>query len=189
MDDSTKYTLLSLLALAALFLLWPRASAPDTSVDTPAPQIIISFEPSSAFENQTVQVYAALPPSCPGREGLTLTLDNMPVNFNLSDHLLSASVSALSGAHRVQLSGASCSVVNVLHVSPRPCTEGATRACTDSIHCAGQSVCAGGAWNACRVPPRICDPGTRIPCSTDSCKWGFSNCNSCGTQWGECLPP
>ena len=190
LENSTQFTLLSLLAMALIFfLLWPHPTGADESSASQAPAPALSIEPSSAYENQTVRVQASLPPACPGASGLTLTLDGQPLAFHLSNGQLDASLTAPLGAHRVQLSGASCSAAAGFRVIEAPCVSGRSKACAGAGGCTGQSVCNAGAWSACRLPERVCDPGQRIPCTSDSCHWGFSACNSCGTAWGPCTPP
>ncbi|VVB57614.1 Uncharacterised protein [uncultured archaeon] len=191
MEDSYKWTLLALAVLAAvLFLAWPHPAPPaDEGPLVQSPAVSLTLTPSPAYEGQGVRVQAVLAPECPDASGLHLSLDGRPLAFRVSDGRLEASFVPASGTHRVQLSGRSCAAAAVLQVTAAPCAGGTNRTCADSRGCAGQSVCTGGVWSVCRLPERICDPGARIPCSTDSCHWGFSICNSCGTAWGECLPP
>ncbi len=187
MDDIHIWTILLLMVLA-LFLIWPRG-APEQAAAPPVPQASISFSPLPVHEGEALKVRVELPPSCANLSGMALSFDNQDVPLARADAGFEAVLRPTAGAHRVQLEGApNCRAAAGFSALPKPCAEGRNRSCTDARGCAGISQCIGGAWSACRAPSRICDAGASTPCLLNSCNWGISVCNSCGTAWSACRP-
>ncbi|MDE1798134.1 MAG: hypothetical protein KGH63_01880, partial [Candidatus Micrarchaeota archaeon] len=55
--------------------------------------------------------------------------------------------------------------------------------------CPGTQACENSRWGECAPLPPICQPGARVPCSSNTCAFGLAQCNACGTGWLECRPP
>ncbi|MEM4554446.1 MAG: hypothetical protein QXT25_01180 [Candidatus Anstonellaceae archaeon] len=68
------------------------------------------------------------------------------------------------------------------------CQEGQVRNCTKD-GCNGTQKCYRGRWGICVLPRKICNPKERIGCSYDGCRFGYSECNECGTGFGPCILP
>jgi hypothetical protein len=71
-------------------------------------------------------------------------------------------------------------------VQAAQCADGQIRPCGQSDGCPGTQTCVGGRWGYCAPPTRICQPGERVSCSSNSCSFGLAQCNACGTGWLEC---
>ncbi|MCL6088538.1 MAG: hypothetical protein M1530_00020, partial [Candidatus Marsarchaeota archaeon] len=163
MEDIHIWTILLLMVLG-LFLVWPRGSG-EQAVLPSAPQASISFAPLPAREGEALNVRVELPDSCANLSGLALSFDNQSVPLARSGAGFEAVLRPSAGAHRVQLEGGqNCRAAAGFSALPKPCPEGRNRSCTDARGCAGISQCIGGAWGACRSPPRICDAGASTPC-------------------------
>ncbi len=70
---------------------------------------------------------------------------------------------------------------------PQPaklCSENETRQCMVG-NCSGEQRCIDGRWTSCRVK-MICVPGSKVPCATYGCAYGYKTCNECGSGYGEC---
>ncbi len=72
----------------------------------------------------------------------------------------------------------------VLDYGPRPCESGEARACAVG-NCTGISVCVEGTWGGCKWQ-QSCQPGGKETCLSESCPYGFRECNECGTGFGPC---
>ncbi|MEM4348725.1 MAG: hypothetical protein QXN37_04115 [Candidatus Anstonellaceae archaeon] len=66
------------------------------------------------------------------------------------------------------------------------CQENQVQNCTKN-GCPGTQRCYRGRWGSCILPKRICSPGEKIGCNYDGCKFGYAECNECGTAFGPCV--
>jgi len=69
--------------------------------------------------------------------------------------------------------------------SKKECGEGEKIQCIEN-NCTGERHCEHGAWSACRVE-KICEPGSKEFCYSNTCITGYKICDGCGTGYGECI--
>jgi len=65
------------------------------------------------------------------------------------------------------------------------CHDGDIRECLKGP-CNGTQICINGTWGKCDIK-RICNPGTKVPCTENYCPIGYKICNECGTGYGPCI--
>jgi len=107
--------------------------------------------------------------------------------FGNGTPLLSKPFLLEEGAHSFFAQGKDCNSTLAFTVLARECYGNETQTC-EKNGCAGARKCAGGIFSECALPERICYPGERVGCSTDSCSFGYMICNPCGTSFGKCAP-
>lgn len=171
-----------------------RISSGEGETQTPAilPTRRLALSPPNPLSGQSVQMSAAMG-DCP-RASAQLTLDGRPLSFDWSEDgsRISTQFSAASGTHRLELisSRPDCSEGLDVMVQAMQCTGRETARCVAAPgNCPGMKTCQDGRWSACSLSPNICRPGERVPCSSDSCKFGIAICDRCGTGWSPCVPP
>ncbi len=153
-------------------------------------RVKLAVSPSSPVQGQAVSVQAKMG-DCP-RASVSLTLDGQPLSYDWSGDGsgISTSVSPAAGAHRLALQSAdaACQATASFEVLAVQCSAGASQDCPSGA-CGGTQDCINGRWDACTPRTRICRPGERVSCSSNTCSFGLAECNGCGTGWGECRPP
>ncbi|MBN1169820.1 hypothetical protein JXA56_02255 [Candidatus Micrarchaeota archaeon] len=87
-------------------------------------------------------------------------------------------------------------IILVIDFSPRQyhypepeqpiCIDGETKSCIVGS-CNGTMACRNGKWSVCKWEI-LCEPGSRVPCSSEGCFNGIKICNECGTGYGNCTP-
>ena len=107
--------------------------------------------------------------------------------FGGGSPLLSRQFLLEEGSHSFFAQGKNCNSTLSFTVLARECEANETKVCEKS-GCAGARKCAGGIFSECALPERICYPGEKVGCSTDSCSFGYMVCNACGTGFGKCAP-
>jgi hypothetical protein len=189
MDNSAAIALfgaLVLLAAIALTLIWQNQENEEIGeIQILRPSI--KLENSPVHEGEELRVEITLAPACK-KESLSLFLDEKAVEFSLSSGSIHAILRPKEGVHKLRLEGGKdCSASEIFEVLAAKCKEGTTKSCIDSRGCEGKSICRSGVWGACIFPTPICKPGSKTACMINSCEWGFSVCNMCGTGWGPCM--
>jgi len=107
--------------------------------------------------------------------------------FGGGSPLLSRQFLLEDGRHSFFAQGKYCNATLEFIALPRECEANETKECEKS-GCAGTRKCEGGIFSECALPERICYPGEKVGCSTNSCSFGYMICNSCGTSFGKCGP-
>ncbi len=171
-----------LCALAAL-IVFPFFFSSSALRTPPAPSqggIEIYVQPQQVYEGQEVKFKAYS--SC---GNFTVFADGKQSAGGVSGQEFSLALPA--GNHSIAIWNADCNATAVVQVIRPACESGAAKACMAG-GCAGTRNCIGGAWGDCELPASKCSPWEKIGCAYDSCSFGYSTCNKCGTAWGPCLP-
>ncbi|MCX8198290.1 MAG: hypothetical protein N3F07_03835 [Candidatus Micrarchaeota archaeon] len=142
-------------------------------------EIMLSVKPQLASEQQLVFIKAAS--SC---GNFTLYLDGKPL---ASGERIEKQIVAEAGRHVVSANNSICGASSVLEVLKKECEEGEVAQCSKD-GCPGESVCENGRLSECALPKKICVPGQKVGCPVDECRFGYMECNHCGTGFGPCLP-
>ena len=99
--------------------------------------------------------------------------------------VLSAQFLPAEGSHSFFAQGNGCNSTLSFTVLARECDGNETKAC-EKGDCPGTRKCAGGMLSECTLPRKICYPGEKVGCSTNSCSFGHMVCNQCGTGFSAC---
>ena len=118
--------------------------------------------------------------------GFSLFLDGTQIASGVSN--AQSDIALRAGSHELVAKNAQCTALLDFMVRLKECDAKQARACT-SNGCPGTQTCANGVYGSCVMPKKTCVPGRSIGCSSDSCKFGYMQCNPCGTGYGPCLPP
>ena len=105
--------------------------------------------------------------------------------FGNGEPVLSRQFLAEAGSHSFFAQGKDCNSTLAFNVLARECDGNETKECENN-GCAGVRRCEAGIFSDCMLPKKICYPGERVGCSTNSCSFGHMACNPCGTSFGEC---
>lgn len=144
-------------------------------------QIEIFLEsPSPFFENESAKVRVFS--SC---GSFSLFLDRAKIAEGESR--AEASINASAGQHELVAKNSRCSGSFPFSVAQKECDGDGSAPCFVG-GCAGTKACLGGVFSECVLPLRVCAPGESTGCSLDNCKFGYMECNSCGTGFGQCQP-
>lgn len=136
--------------------------------------------PSPFFENESAKVRVFS--SC---GNFSLFLDKAKIAEGESR--AEALIKAAAGPHQLVAKNSRCSDSFAFSVSQKECTDGETAPCTVGA-CAGAKACRGGVFLECTLPLKTCVPGESTGCPLDSCRFGYMECNPCGTGFGKCQP-
>lgn len=170
----------AVLLFAALGGLWLLQSS--GALPSPEGKIEIILDGKAPlFENDTAKAVAFS--SC---GEFSLFLDGQPIASG--SNRAQSDISLRQGSHTLEAKNADCfSLLNFI-VRVKECEGRQQQGCTLN-GCAGTRTCNNGAYTGCVLPRKTCVPGRSIGCSSDSCKFGYMTCNSCGTGYGPCTPP
>ena len=166
--------LLALLALALFILLQPSSKLSSDN-------ITIYLQGSRPFlQGGTAMVQAF---STCGR--FSLLLDGKEISYGNSD--AKAVLPLTSGSHTLEAKNSQCSAQENFTVLVPECNGADTKPCLMG-NCPGTQACSGGFYGECTQPPLACNPGDKVGCSVDGCRFGYATCNDCGSGFGPCLP-
>ena len=166
--------LLTVIALALFILTKPAAALPEG-------KITIYLQGSQPFlQGGTVTAQAFS--SC-GQ--FVLTLDGRQISYGEAS--VKAEVPLTAGNHVLQAKNSLCDANVGFTVLVPECRGSENRSCAVG-KCQGNQKCSGGFYGDCMVPSHICDPGEKVGCSVDGCRFGYAACNDCGSGFGACLP-
>ncbi len=178
--------LLVLLALLLYSVLGIGARQDARSPIDYSAHIIISADPSFFGTPLNVSVQMTCQPN-----GANLTLDGNPLAYatNVGGGGILATISPPAGVHQITAQSGPCRGSLAFTVLEPQCHDGEQESCENGPGCSGTQTCTGGEWGGCAAPPRICNPGQKVSCPINSCVFGLTYCNSCGTEWSECTAP
>ncbi len=182
---SSKVPFSALLFIAALLIvsfagLWllKEIGVPQQTGDI---ELFLDKGTSTLFENDTVTAVAFS--SC---GDFSIYLDGKEIAKG--DGRAQSDILLRQGPHTLEAKNELCASLLHFIVRAKECDGKEKRACAVN-GCEGTQTCYNGVYSSCVFPKKTCVPGRKLGCSSDSCKFGYMTCNSCGTGYGPCLPP
>ncbi|MCX8175373.1 MAG: hypothetical protein N3E51_04160 [Candidatus Micrarchaeota archaeon] len=179
-----KASLLPLLAaiavFIALFLAWHLFFKPKTPQQEGSIEIFL--EGRGPFFSNSSRLAKAFS-SC---GAFSLYLDGKKIAEGESR--AEAEIYPSAGSHTLLAKSASCASALNFTVVERQCEGNGTEACF-SDGCEGIRRCFEGIYTECVLPRKVCVPKEKIGCVLDGCRFGYAECNPCGSGFGKCLPP
>ncbi len=188
LEDKIEWLIILIVVVAliayAMMTAGPKQAAQNIP---PAYSAHLSLSVNPSYSGVPLVVSATLT-NC-GEGNATLRFDGKSVSYQQTDSEITASISPSVGTHKLEIESGRCKDSLSFETRTPLCSEGQKRACNAGRGCPGTQVCENNAWGACSGPARICSPGQKVPCAINSCVFGLTTCNACGTAWSACTAP
>jgi hypothetical protein len=183
------YLFLLLFLIAAALLLAGLAPWQENPQHPAAPLQKQSSQRAIALETsgnaaEGMEVFATSP--C-GEASIKLYLDGTIAGEEMGARATFALSPLAAGEHALSATSGECSGSLEFSVAAPACNAGETEECGIGA-CKGLRKCENGAFTECMLPKKMCVPGSATGCLLDSCSFGYSKCNECGTGYGPCMP-
>lgn len=191
MEDKIEWIIILLIVLALLAYAMMNAGSGKDGAQQAAPAaysalLRVSANPSYAGSPLTV---SGILTNC-GGSNATLRMDGSPLAYQQTGTSeLTATIYPTVGAHQLSLESGQCTSSLSFETRAPACGNGQARTCDAGRGCPGTQTCQNNVWGPCRGPGRICNPGQKVSCAINSCVFGLTVCNPCGTGWSACTAP
>ena len=193
MEDKIEWLIILLIVLALIiYVMMALGTAPGPKPAAqqevpPAYSALLRLSANPSYSNAQIVVSGILN-NC-GAANATLRLDGKPLEYQQAGNELTATIRPVAGTHQLSFESGPCKSSLLFETLPPACANGQSRACDAGRGCPGIQTCQNNFWGSCRGPARICNPGQKVSCAINSCVFGTTVCNACGTGWSICTAP